>query len=214
MMDAEVREKLHLEILKRTGAYLANDHFLLPSGHHAREYIQKSLVSTEPSFTEGIGAIIAKHFAPSPVDLVLSTGRDAMLLAHCVAKAHPSRPSLIYATKGAGPHRRRVVLPAEFASFITKDTRVLIVEDLITTGKTIQALFRIVDQRGGRVIGVGCLWRRDSKEDLGKPVYSLVSREFPTYDSAECPLCRQGIPLNQEIVIRRRERTSTGGAAP
>src|SRR5882724_11496231 len=74
MMDAEVREKIHLEILKRTGAYHANDHILLPSGQHTSEYIEKTLVTTEPSFTEGLGAVIAKHFAQWPVDMVLSTG--------------------------------------------------------------------------------------------------------------------------------------------
>src|SRR3989454_11559377 len=63
-----------LEILKRTGAYHANDHVLLPSGQHTTEYIEKTLVTMEPSFTEGLGAVIAKHFAQWPVDVVLSTG--------------------------------------------------------------------------------------------------------------------------------------------
>src|SRR5881296_427252 len=54
-VETEVREKIHLEILKRTGAYHANDHVLLPSGQHTSEYIEKTLVTTEPSFTEGRG---------------------------------------------------------------------------------------------------------------------------------------------------------------
>src|SRR5690349_22555525 len=81
-MDAEVREKIHLEILKRTGAYHANDHVLLPSGHHTSEYIEKTLVTTEASFTEGLGAVIAKHFAQWPIDVVLSTGPGALILSH------------------------------------------------------------------------------------------------------------------------------------
>jgi orotate phosphoribosyltransferase len=80
-MDAEVREKIHLEILKRTGAYHANDHILLPSGQHTTEYIEKTLVTTEPSFTEGLGAVIAKHFAPWPIDVVVSTGPGALILS-------------------------------------------------------------------------------------------------------------------------------------
>ena len=99
-VEAEVREKIHLEILKRTGAYHANDHVLLPSGQHTMEYIEKTLVTTEPSFTEGLGAVIAKHFAPWPIDVVLSTGPGALILSHCVARAHPSRPIVIYGTKG------------------------------------------------------------------------------------------------------------------
>src|SRR4030067_413795 len=73
LMDADVREKIHLEILKRTGAYHANDHILLPSRHHTTEYIEKTLVTTEPSFTEGLGAVVAKHFAPWPLGLGLLT---------------------------------------------------------------------------------------------------------------------------------------------
>ena len=78
-VEAEVREKIHLEILKRTGAYHANDHVLLPSGQHTSEYIEKTLVTTEPSFTEGLGGVIAKHFAPWPIDVVVSTGKTATL---------------------------------------------------------------------------------------------------------------------------------------
>ena len=107
-MDAEVREKIHLEILKRTGAYHANDHVLLPSGHHTSEYIEKTLVTTEASFTEGLGAVIAKHFAQWPIDVVLSTGPGALILSHCVARAHPSRPTLAYGTKGVSAGKRRV----------------------------------------------------------------------------------------------------------
>src|SRR5207247_1164641 len=121
-VETEVREKIHLEILKRTGAYHANDHVLLPSGQHTSEYIEKTLVTTEPSFTEGLGAVIAKHFAPWPVDVVLST------------------------------------------------------------------------------------WPRTSVELTGKPAFSPVSRDFPTDDPEECPLCKKGVPLNEEFVRRRHAR--------
>jgi orotate phosphoribosyltransferase len=198
-VDAEVREKLHLEILRRTGAYRAGDHFLLPSGHHAPEYIDKALVTTEPTFTEGLGQVIAKHFAPWPTDVVLSTGVGALLLAHCVARALPSRPTLVYATKGLSGEGRRVTLPDEFHRFINAGTKVLIVEDLITTGQTLKLLTGLVGARGGRVIGIGCLWQRNSKVELSAEVFSLVTRDFPTYEPGACPLCREGRPLNAEF---------------
>jgi orotate phosphoribosyltransferase len=201
-VDAEVREKLHLEILRRTGAYRANDHFLLPSGHHAPEYIDKALVTTEPSFTEGLGAVIAKHFAPWPLDVVLSTGLGALILSHCVARFHPSRPVLAYATKGVTGPQRRVRLPEEFERFIGRGTKVLVVEDLITTGETLKLLKRLVEDKGGNVVGIGCLWQRNSKADLPKGVFSLVRRDFPTYEAGSCPLCRQGLPLNREFASR------------
>src|SRR5581483_353107 len=110
-VDPAVRERIHLEILRRTGAYRSDDHFLLPSGHHAPEFIDKALVTTEPSFTEGLGDVIASHFAAWPVDVVLSTGPGALILAHCVARALPSRPILVYATKGFTEQGRQVRLP-------------------------------------------------------------------------------------------------------
>jgi orotate phosphoribosyltransferase len=202
LADAEVREKIHLEILRRTGAYRANDHFLLPSGHHAPEYIDKSLVTSEPTFTEGLGAVIAKHFAPWPADIVLSTGLGALILAPCVARALPSRPLLVYATKGVAGPQRRVRLPEEFERLITRGTKVLIVEDLVTTGETLKLLIQLVEEKGGAIVGIACLWQRKSKVDLPRPLFSLVRRDFPTYDPRDCPLCRQGIPLNREFATR------------
>jgi orotate phosphoribosyltransferase len=205
LADAEVREKIHLEILRRTGAYRANDHFLLPSGHHAPEYIDKALVTTEPTFTEGLGAVIAKHFAQWPADVVLSTGLGALVLAHAVARVLASRPLLVYATKGVGGTavpQRRVRLPDEFERFIGRGAKVLIVEDLITTGETLKLLIEMVERKGGTVVGIACLWQRNSKVDLPQPVFSLVRRDFPTYEPAACPLCRQGLPLNREFASR------------
>jgi orotate phosphoribosyltransferase len=198
-LDAGIREKIHLEILRRTGAYRTGDHFLLPSGHHAPEFIDKALVTTEPSFTEGLGDVIAKHFAPWPADVVLSTGPGALILAHCVARALPSRPILVYATKGFTGQGRRVRLPDEFTRFVGRGSKVLIVEDLITTGETIKLLIRMVEEAGGTVVGIGCLWQRATKVDLRQDVFSLVKRDFRTYEPATCPLCAQNLPLNVEF---------------
>jgi orotate phosphoribosyltransferase len=213
-VETEVREKIHLEILKRTGAYHANDHILLPSGQHTSEYIEKTLVTTEPSFTEGLGAVIAKHFAQWPVDIVLSTGPGALILSHCVARAHPSRPVVVYGTKGLSGGQRRVTLPVEFQRLLREGTRVLLVEDLVSTGSTLNLLINLVEQRGAQVIGVGCLWRRTSVDLDGKPVFSLVSRDFPTYAPPECPLCKRGVPLNEEFVRRRNHRRPATAQEP
>lgn len=206
-VDAEVREKIHLEILKRTGAYHSNDHILLPSGHHATEYIDKTLVTTEPSFTEGLGAVIAKHFAQWPINCVLSTGPGALILSHCVARAHPSRPVLAYGAKAFTGGKRKVTLPAEFHRLIQEGTKVLIVEDLVSTGSTLKLLIQLVERHGGQVAGIGCLWRRTSRPEVaGKPIFSLVSRDFPTYTPEECPFCKKGVPLNEEFVKHQERR--------
>lgn len=213
-LETEVREKIHLEILKRTGAYHANDHILLPSGQHTSEYIEKTLVTTEPSFTEGLGAVIAKHFAQWPVDMVLSTGPGALILSHCVARAHPSRPIVVYGTKGLAGGKRRVSLPVEFQRLIRPGSKILLIEDLVSSGSTLSLLVNLVEQHGGQVVGIGCLWRRTAVDVGGKPVFSLVSRDFPTYDPEECPHCRKGVPLNEEFVQRRHARRPTSIQEP
>src|SRR5207247_808496 len=156
-METEVREKIHLEILKRTGAYHANDHILLPSGQHTSEYIEKTPVTTEPSFTEGLGAVIAKHFAPWPLDVVLATGPRALILSHCVARAHPSRPVVVYGAKGLSGGKRRVTIPVEFQRLVRPASKVLLIEDLVSTGSTLTLLINLVEQLGAEVVGVGCL---------------------------------------------------------
>ena len=213
-VESEVREKIHLEILKRTGAYHANDHILLPSGQHTSEYIEKTLVTTEPSFTEGLGAVIAKHFAQWPLDMVLSTGPGALILSHCVARAHPSRPVVVYGTKGLSGGKRRVSLPVEFQRLIRPGSKVLLIEDLVSSGSTLNLLVDLVEQHGGQVVGIGCLWRRTSVDVSGRPVFSLVSRDFPTYDPEQCPHCKRGVPLNEEFVRRRHARRPSSVQEP
>jgi orotate phosphoribosyltransferase len=164
--------------------------------------MEKRLVTTEPAFTEGLGDIIAKHFAEFPVDVVLTSGVGATILGHCVARAHPSRPKLLYAVKGKGREgRTEVILPREFLPFLYRGCSTLIIEDILTTGSTVRALMRLVEDRGGRVVGIGSLWNRNTTIKFDCPFFALVTRNFPTYVREECPLCRKGIPLNTEYGV-------------
>ena len=200
-METEILERINRGVILRTGAYLTNDHFVLPSGRHAQEYVEKALATTEPAFTEGLGDVIAKHFAEQPIDLVLTTGYGASLLGHCVARAHPSRPRFIYANKqrdGAGISQ--VSLPREFRQYFAGSPRVLLIEDILTTGETVKGLVDLVNSLGGRVVGIGMLWRRSKKVKFTVPLFTLVDREFPTYTPEDCPMCRRGVPINREFL--------------
>ena len=167
-----------------------------------------------PRDLEGLGAVIAKHFAQWPLDVVLSTGPGALILSHCVARAHPSRPIVVYGTKGLAGGKRRVSLPVEFQRLVRPAAKVLLVEDLVSTGSTLNLLINLVEQLGAQVVGIGCLWRRTSVELAGRSVFSLVSRDFPTYDPAQCPLCKKGVPLNEEFVRRRHARKPSSVQEP
>lgn len=200
-MDAEILERISRGIILRTGAYLTNDHFVLPSGRHAQEYVEKALATTEPAFTEGLGDVIAKHFAEEPIDLILTTGYGASLLGHCVARAHPLRPRFIYAKKQRSDSGvSQVALPREFRQHFIGNPRVLIVEDIVTTGETVKGLIKLVKSLGGTVVGIGTLWRRMRKVHFKFPFFTLIDREFPTYTPKNCPMCRRGMPINQEFL--------------
>jgi len=200
-MEAEILERINRGILLRTGAYLTNDHFVLPSGRHAKDYVEKALATTEPAFTEGLGDVIAKHFAEQPIDLVLTTGYGASLLGHCIARAHPSQPRFLYAIKQRdNGGTSQVSLPREFRQYFAGTPRVLIVEDILTTGETVKGLIDLVKSLNGKVVGIGTLWRRSQRIKFKFPLFALIDREFPTYTPKDCPMCRKGIPINREYL--------------
>ena len=84
----------------------------------------------------------------------------------------------MYGTKGLARGTRQVTLPAEFQRLIRAGTKVLLVEDLVSTGSTLNLLIDLVEQRGAHVVGVGCLWRRTSVELDGKPVTAASDRSL------------------------------------
>ncbi len=210
-IDDATLERLNRGILMRTGAYQTDDHIVLRSGRHTAEYVAKTLVTTEPTFTEGLADILATHFSRSPVDLVLTTGYSAGLLGQCVARAHPARPRFIYAVKGkTGSGRTDVVLAPEYRAFFAEGGRVLIVEDILTTGETVRALIRLVESMGGQVVGIGAIWRRSTGMKFKYPLFTIVTRDVPTYAPEECPMCAQGMPINRSIGDSAPEEGSEG----
>ena len=199
-IDEDILERLNRGILQRTGAYRTNVHLVLRSGRHTSEYVAKALVTTEPAFTEGLGDIIATHYGRFQVDLVLTTGYGAGLLGHCVARAHPARPRFIFAAKGkSGDGRTEVTLQPQYRAFFGERGRVLIVEDILTTGETVKQLIKLVENMGGQVVGIGAIWRRSSRVKFKYPLFTVVTRDFRTFPPSECPMCRQGIPITENV---------------
>ncbi|RPI01911.1 MAG: hypothetical protein EHM71_15845, partial [Zetaproteobacteria bacterium] len=160
------------------------------------------------TFTEGLGDIIATRFGRLPVDLVLTTGYSAGLLGHCVARAHPGRPRFIFATKERSEGARMAVnLIPEYRAFFAEGGRVLIVEDILTTGETVMQLIRLVESMGGQVVGIGAIWRRSSGVKFKYPLFTVVTQDVPTFAPEECPLCRQGVPINRTIGLGAPEES-------
>jgi orotate phosphoribosyltransferase len=178
-----------IKIFKDAGALLEG-HFLLTSGLHSPVYWEKFQVLQYPHHTVRLCQIIAEHFKDKQVQVVAGPTTGGIILAFEVARQLGIRG--IFAEKeGEGRSFRR-------GFSIDPDERVLIVDDILTTGGSIKEVIDAVNKLRGNIIGLGVLVDRSQQNiDLGLPVFSCLRAATTTYNPAECPLCTAGIPLTR-----------------
>ena len=176
------------EIFRKSGAILEG-HFLLTSGLHSPIYWEKFRVLQYPDYTEQLCRLISSHFAQQKIQVVAGPTTGGIILAYEVARQLGVRG--IFAEK-EGSDRR--AFKRGFG--ISPGERVLIVDDVLTTGKSIREVLSLVAEQGGIVIGIGVLVDRSEQEQkFGVPLFSCLRSITPAYKPQECPLCAAGIPL-------------------
>jgi orotate phosphoribosyltransferase len=173
-----------LDIYKKTGALLTG-HFLLSSGLHSERYLQSALVLQQPELATKLCAALAENFKNSMIQVVIAPALGGVFVAHETARALGVRA--IFAERANGEltlRRGFTIKPGE---------RALVVEDVITTGKSTKETIKVVQQAGGVVIAAASLVDRSGgKADIGVPYTSLVTLNVPTYTAETCPLCKGG----------------------
>jgi len=175
------------EYFIRSGAVL-NGHFLLTSGLHSPVYWEKFRVLQFPAFTEKLCAMIAERFRGDNIDVVAGPTTGGVILAHEAAR-QLGVPG-IYAEKEGEERVFRRGMTLE------KGARVLVVDDILTTGGSVHEVIAAVKKAGGTVAGVAVLVDRSAGDiDFGAPLFSCHRAETVTYKPEDCPLCRQGLPL-------------------
>jgi len=173
-----------LDIYKKTGALLTG-HFLLSSGLHSSQYLQSALVLQQPETATKLCAALAEHFKQAKIEAVIAPALGGVFVSHETARALGVRA--LFAERVAG----ELTLRRGFT--INPGERVLVVEDVITTGKSTRETMVVVQQAGGVVVAAGSLVDRSGgKADLGVPYHSLVTLDVPTYAPENCPLCKSG----------------------
>jgi orotate phosphoribosyltransferase len=184
--DAQV-----LDILRKTGA-VREGHFLLASGLHSPSYVEKFQVLQWPDQTERLCQMIANHFRDSQVQVVAGPTTGGVIIAYETGRQLGVR-SIFAEREGTGKEETRrfrrgfQIAPGE---------RVLIVDDITTTGGSLQEMVDEVLRHHGQVVAVAVLVLRAARPvELGVPLYPLLRLDIPTYDPATCPLCVQGIPI-------------------
>jgi orotate phosphoribosyltransferase len=186
-----------LDVLKRTGA-LMEGHFKLSSGRHSDTYVQKQMVFQHPRLTASLGEALAERFEAErfeaeqfmkgghAFDTVLSPAVGAILFGNAVAYAAGGR--FVYAERvdGAMTLRR--------AQALDSGERVLIVEDVVTTGGSAAEVLTIARAAHATVVGVACLVDRTTAQPPFR-LHSLVRMEAKDWAPEDCPLCAAGIPI-------------------
>ena len=175
-------------IFEKAGAVLKG-HFLLTSGLHSPVYWEKAQVLQYPENTEKLCAMIAANFRGQGIRVVAGPTTPGIILAYETARQLGVRG--IFAEKGENGVR------AFRRGFkISPGEKVLIVDDILTTGKSVREVIGAVEATGGEVAGIGVLVDRSTQPlDFGAPLYSCLRAEAVAYKPEECPLCQEGIPL-------------------
>ncbi|MDP2951800.1 MAG: orotate phosphoribosyltransferase [Chloroflexota bacterium] len=176
-------------LFQETGAMLQG-HFLLTSGRHSPTYLEKFLVLQYPSYTQRLCRLITRRFAGDSIQVVAGPTTGGIILAFEVARQLGVR-GIFAETVGTGRAFRRgfAIAPGE---------RVLVVDDVLTTGGSIRDVVAEVRRQGGHVVGIGVLVDRSAQGmDFGTPLFSCYRLSIPTYSPEECPLCKAGLPLTR-----------------
>jgi orotate phosphoribosyltransferase len=175
-------------VFRESGA-LREGHFILASGRHSSLYLEKFQVLQHPADTERLCGAIAAWARPLGVESVAGPTTGGIILAHEVARQLGVRA--IYAERRDGAPGRE--FRRGFA--LAPGERVLVVDDIMTTGGSVQETIDAVRSAGGAVAGAAVLVDRSSGATrLDVPVHSLWRLEIPSFAPAECPLCAKGMP--------------------
>lgn len=177
------REEL-LDLYRRSGALLEG-HFRLTSGLHSSGYLQCALVLQDPPSAERLGRALADHLRALRATVVLSPALGGIVIGHEVARGLGVRA--IFA------ERQDAVLTLRRGFTLSETDRVVVIEDVVTTGKSTRETMQVALAAGAQVVGAGSIVDRSGGQSgLDVPYHALLAIDLPTYEPERCPLCAQG----------------------
>jgi orotate phosphoribosyltransferase len=176
-----------LDIFRKSNALLEG-HFRLTSGRHSDRYMQCAQVLQYPNYTAQLCGDIVEVFRDKQVDVVIGPAMGGIIVAFEVGRQLGVRTIFTERENGAMSLRRNFsIAPGE---------KVLVVEDVVTTGGSVQEVIKVVREKGGQLVGVGVLVDRSNGQvDFGIPVKAVLQMEVVSWEPENCPLCQQGVPV-------------------
>lgn len=176
------------KLLEETGALLSG-HFRLSSGLHSPGYVQCALLLEHPRNARAIGEALAEKLGAMRPAKIVAPALGGVIIGYTVAEAM-GLPSIFTERKDGAMTLRR-------GFRIAPDEHVVIVEDVVTTGKSTRETAAVVERLGGRVAGFASILNRSGiANPFDAPYESLLSLNLDTYDEANCPLCARGLALD------------------
>jgi len=176
-----------LQIFKNAGALLQG-HFLLSSGLHSSQYLQCARTLEDPQISGKLCRALAENFRNDTIDAVIGPAMGGIIVAYELAGALGA--AALFAERESGKMRLR----RGFS--LSPQDRVLIAEDVITTGGSVKEVIELVKTKGAQVVAVASLAdRSQGKIDFGVRCVSLLKLEIKNFPPENCPLCKQGIEL-------------------
>jgi orotate phosphoribosyltransferase len=178
-----------LDLFRQSGALLEG-HFRLTSGLHSSNYLQCALVLQHPAHAEALGRALAARLQAEGATAVLSPAIGGLIIGHEVARALSVRALFAERQDGTLTLRRGFSLSA--------DDRVVIVEDVVTTGGSTRETIDVARRAGAKVIAAGSIIDRSGGASaLDVPFHALATLSVPTYHPDACPLCAQGVAVTK-----------------
>jgi orotate phosphoribosyltransferase len=180
------REDL-LDLFRKSGALL-DGHFRLSSGLHSTGYLQCALVLQPPTSAELLGQAIAARTRELRPTVVLSPALGGVVIGHEVGRALGVRA--IFAERQDG------VLTLRRGFMLAETDRVLVIEDVLTTGGSTRETMQVATAAGGHVVGAAAIVDRSGgTAAFDVPFHALLAVDLPTYQPDACPLCAKGLPV-------------------
>ncbi|HWQ73681.1 MAG TPA: orotate phosphoribosyltransferase [Syntrophomonas sp.] len=173
-----------IEIFTSAGA-LMEGHFKLTSGRHSNRYMQCAQVLQYPDLTEELARHLAEQFQGEKIDYVIGPAMGGIIVAYEVARQ--------LKVPGMFTERQEGQMALRRGFGIKPGDRVLVVEDVVTTGGSVVEVMEAVRQLGGVVAGVGVLVDRSGgKVNFGVPMRAVLNLDIESWEAENCPLCREG----------------------
>lgn len=176
-----------LNLFRDSGALLEG-HFRLSSGLHSGGYLQCALVLQHPAHAEALGRALGEALAAARPTVVLSPAIGGLIIGHETGRALGLRAIFAERQDGALTLRRGFTL--------SPDDRVVVIEDVVTTGGSTRETMAVATAAGATVVAAGSVIDRSGgRSDLGVPFHPLVALSLPTHSPEACPMCAAGQPV-------------------